>query len=294
MPRMAHRLRVVRKRCRRCAAPSRRWREAGETIALVPTMGALHDGPPALVRLRAAARRPRRGVDLRQSRAVRPERGFRQLSPHVRRPISRRWRERRRSGLGARRSTMMYPEGFATRIVPEGAGQGRAGRHVPAGFLRRRRDRGRQAVHPVRRPTSRCSARRTTSSSGSSPAWRAISICRSRSSARRPCARRDGLAMSSRNVYLSRRRARGRADAVSRAEGLRRPDRGGRADRDGARRRRRARSSRPASRSTISRRATPRRWRRSTSREATARCGCWSRRKLGKTRLIDNVAVRKR
>ena len=36
------------------------WREAGETIALVPTMGALHDGHLALVRL--ARRRAERVV----------------------------------------------------------------------------------------------------------------------------------------------------------------------------------------------------------------------------------------
>ncbi len=73
---------------------------------------------------------------------------------------------------------------------------------------------------------------------------------------------RDGLALSSRNVYLSDdERAHGR-DAVARAESDRRSAAQGR-----SRWRRRwrpdgARSNPPALRSIISRRATPRRWRR--------------------------------
>jgi pantoate--beta-alanine ligase len=115
---MAHRLRVMRTvaTLRRAVMP---WRTAGERIALVPTMGALHAGHLALAR--AARRRARRLI---VSIFVNPA----QFAPHedfasyprtfdtdlaalAEMPVDLVW---------APPVEAMYPPGFATRIVPEG------------------------------------------------------------------------------------------------------------------------------------------------------------------------------
>jgi pantoate--beta-alanine ligase len=96
------------------------FRSAGETIALVPTMGALHAGHLALVR-RALSHADRVVVSIfvnpaqfapHEDLASYPRR-FRQdiaaLAPHQ---VDLVW---------APSVEVMYPDGFATRIVPQGA-----------------------------------------------------------------------------------------------------------------------------------------------------------------------------
>jgi pantoate--beta-alanine ligase len=98
----------------------RRFREDGESIALVPTMGALHAGHLALVR--EARRRARRVV---VSIFVNPT----QFAPHEDfSSYPRRFaadvkalREAKAHLVWAPTAEVMYPKGFATRIAPAGA-----------------------------------------------------------------------------------------------------------------------------------------------------------------------------
>jgi pantoate--beta-alanine ligase len=95
-------------------------RAAGETIALVPTMGALHAGHLALVR-RAARQADRVIVSIfvnptqfapHEDLASYPRRFKRDIAALDRHRVDLIW---------APSVKVMYPEGFATRIVPQGA-----------------------------------------------------------------------------------------------------------------------------------------------------------------------------
>jgi pantoate--beta-alanine ligase len=96
-----------------------RFRRADETVALVPTMGALHDGHLELVRL---ARRTCRRVAV--SIFVNPT----QFAPSEDLDAYPRTFEADLRALGSLQTDLvwapavdvMYPEGFATRVVPEG------------------------------------------------------------------------------------------------------------------------------------------------------------------------------
>ncbi len=109
------------------------WRMAGETIALVPTMGALHDGHLSLVKL--ARRKARRVV---VSIFVNPT----QFAPNE--DLGRYPRDEAgdRAKLGHAGTDLiwapvpeeMYPDGFATTIVPKGAAEPLEGEFRPNHF----------------------------------------------------------------------------------------------------------------------------------------------------------------
>jgi pantoate--beta-alanine ligase len=104
-------------------AQTKAWRGAGDGIALVPTMGALHRGHLELVRL-AAARCPRTVVSI----FVNPA----QFAPHEdfeRYPRDEAGDLAKLASVGcnlvwAPDRGAMYPEDFATRILPSGAAEG--------------------------------------------------------------------------------------------------------------------------------------------------------------------------
>jgi pantoate--beta-alanine ligase len=95
------------------------FRSAGETVALVPTMGALHAGHLALVS-RALRHADRVVVSIfvnptqfapHEDLASYPRRFRQDLAALGRQPVDLVW---------APSVEVMYPEGFATRIVPQG------------------------------------------------------------------------------------------------------------------------------------------------------------------------------
>lgn len=109
------------------------WRAAGDTVALVPTMGALHDGHLELIRL--AKRHATRVV---ASIFVNPT----QFAPHedlARYPRDPAGDLAKLASVAcdlvwSPDATLMYPAGFATRVVPAGAAEGLEGSFRPHFF----------------------------------------------------------------------------------------------------------------------------------------------------------------
>ena len=221
----------------------------------------------------AAPGRSRGGIDLRQPGPVRAERRLRQLSANLGRRSCGTGATQGRPGLGAERRHHV-PGGLRDSDRSGRARARRAGGCLPSAFLRRSLHRRRQvaAAGPARHRD--CSGRRTISNSRSSPRWRATSTSRSRSSACRPCASKDGLALSSRNAYLSAGERAARPDAPPRAQGLCRPPQGRPADRHELSSAAAPPSSKRASSWIIWKRAMPTRLRRSPGLP-TARSGFW-------------------
>ena len=225
---MPHRTRTVRSLAglRRATA---RFRETGATLALVPTMGALHAGHLSLVRL--ARRRADRVI---VSIFVNPA----QFAPHEDFATYPRTFAADLAALAALAVDLvwaptvdvMYPDDFATRIVPAGpavAGLEDAFRpHFFGGvatvvaklFLQCLPDIavfGEKDYQQLKVVTQMAKDL-------------AIPL---RVVPGKTVREKDGLALSSRNAYLSAERARSCADALSRAQRLRRPHPRGQADR---------------------------------------------------------------
>jgi pantoate--beta-alanine ligase len=99
------------------------WRAAGESIALVPTMGALHEGHLSLLRLaRESCQRVVVSIFVNPAQFA-PNEDF------ARYPRDEAGDLAKLAGVAcdlvwAPEAAEMYPDGFATRIVPAGAAEG--------------------------------------------------------------------------------------------------------------------------------------------------------------------------
>ncbi|TMJ04255.1 MAG: pantoate--beta-alanine ligase [Alphaproteobacteria bacterium] len=97
-----------------------RWRAARETVALVPTMGALHEGHLSLVRL-ARRRADRVIVSIFVNPAqFAPSEDFSTYPRTFATDVAMLAEEAADLVWAPANVSVMYPDGFATRIVPEG------------------------------------------------------------------------------------------------------------------------------------------------------------------------------
>ena len=253
-----------------------RWRAAGETVALVPTMGALHAGPSvAGARWRSAAPTAswcRSSSIRRSSRRTKTFAAIRRRSM----PISPRSPREDVDLVWAPAVAVMYPEGFATRIVPEGpAKAGLEDAFRPHFFD--------GVATVVAKLFTQCQPdvalfgekdyqqlKVVTQMARDLDLPIRIIGAPTRARTRWP---RDVVAQRLPVAAGTPRRA----DAASRAQAIARKDRGGSTNRRACCATAARRSRAPASCSITSRRATPRRWR-PCAQPRTGRSACWSRR----------------
>jgi len=97
-----------------------RWRAAGETVALVPTMGALHEGHLSLIRL-ARRRADRVVVSIFVNPAqFAPTEDFSTYPRTFAADVAALAEQKVDLVWAPANVAVMYPEGFATRILPDG------------------------------------------------------------------------------------------------------------------------------------------------------------------------------
>src|SRR4051812_12221293 len=97
-----------------------RWRDEGETVALVPTMGALHEGHFALVRLaRRRADRVVVSIFVNPTQFA-PTEDFSTYPRTFAADVAALAEQNVDLVWAPANVAVMYPEGFATRIVPDG------------------------------------------------------------------------------------------------------------------------------------------------------------------------------
>ena len=104
----------------RCAVAQ--WRAAGEKVALIPTMGALHAGHVSLVEAsRAHARRAIVSIFVNPTQFA-PNEDF-SAYPRTLEADLARLAEAGCDGCFAPTASEMYPEGFSTKVIPGGPAQ---------------------------------------------------------------------------------------------------------------------------------------------------------------------------